>query len=285
MENIKMMNKKIISFFAIVLAIVSFNSCGPEEKKDPEIKTVVEEKPVIPVLEHTIVATLPHDTTAFTEGLLIHENKLFESTGSPDHMPHLRSVIGIVDLKTGKLDVKAELDKKAYPFGEGIVILKNKLYQVTYQNQTGFIYDAKTFKKIGQFNYSNKEGWGLTTDGTNIIMSDGTNNLTYFDPKEMKVLKVLAVNENGYATDALNELEYINGYIYANIWMTGYVVKIDPVSGKVLAKINFTPISYQMRNLHPNTLEMNGIAFDSIADKIYVTGKLWPNIYQVNFPH
>ncbi|MBL7912557.1 MAG: glutaminyl-peptide cyclotransferase [Bacteroidia bacterium] len=285
MENIKMMNKKIISCFAIALSIVSFSSCEPEVKKDPEIKTVVEEKPVIPVLEHTIVATLPHDTTAFTEGLLIHDNKLFESTGSPDHMPQLKSVFGIVDWKTGKLDVKGELDKKTFPFGEGIVILKNKLYQVTYQNQTGFIYDAKTFKKIGQFNYSNKEGWGLTTDGTNIIMSDGTNNLTYFDPKEMKVLKVLAVSENGYATDALNELEYINGFIYANIWMTGYVVKIDPASGKVLAKINFTPISYQMRNLHPNTLEMNGIAFDSIADKIYVTGKLWPTIYQVNFPH
>ncbi len=286
MENIKMtIIKKIISFSVIVLTIASCSFCDPEVKKDPEIKTIVEDKPIIPVLEHTIVATLPHDTTAFTEGLLIHDNKLFESTGSPDHMPHLRSVIGIVDLKTGKLDVKAELDKKTFPFGEGIVILKNKLYQVTYQNQTGFIYDAKTFKKIDQFNYSNKEGWGLTTDGTNIIMSDGTNNLTYFDTKEMKVLKVLTVSENGYATDALNELEYINGFIYANIWMTGYVVKIDPASGKVIAKINFTPISYQMRNLHPNTLEMNGIAFDSIADKIYVTGKLWPNIYQVNFPH
>jgi len=284
-ENIKMTDiKKIISFSAIVLAIVSCNSCGTETKKDPDPKIIVDEKPNIPVLDYTIVNTLPHDTTAFTEGLLFHDNKLFESTGSPDHMPELKSVFGIVDMKTGKLDVKAELDKKTYPFGEGMVVLNNKIYQVTYQNQTGFIYDAKTFKKIGQFNYANKEGWGLTTDGTHVIMSDGTNNLTYFDA-EMKPVKTLAVTENGYATDALNELEYIKGFIYANIWMTGYIVKVDPKTGNVVAKINFTPISYDMRNMHPNTLEMNGIAFDSIADKIYITGKLWPKMYEVKFQH
>ena len=274
--------KKTVSLFILSLVIIS---CDPEKKEEPKINTVEIEKPVIPVLDYTVVATLPHDTTAFTEGLLIHENKLFESTGSPDHLPNLRSVFGIVDWKTGKLDVKVELDKKTYPFGEGIVILKNKIYQVTYQNQTGFIYDAKTFKKIGQFNYANKEGWGLTTDGTHIIMSDGTNNLTYFDPKEMKVVKVVSVNENNYAADALNELEFINGFIYANIWMTGYVVKINPKNGKVVAKINFTPISYQVKNMHPNTLEMNGIAFDSIANKIYITGKLWPKMYEVKFQH
>ena len=199
-------------------------------------------------------------------------------------MPNLKSVFGIVDWKTGKLDVKVEIDKNTY-FGEGIVILKNKIYQVTYENQTGFIYDEKTYKKIGQFNYSNKEGWGLTTDGTFIIMSDGTNKLTYFDPKDMSAVKTINVNENGYASDSLNELEYINGFIYANKWMTGYVVKIDPATGNVVAKINFTPISYEVKNLHPNTLEMNGIAFDSIADKIYVTGKLWPKMFEVKFPH
>lgn len=274
--------KKITFLFASSLFLFS---CGPEKPvENKEVKPIEAEKPAIPILEYSIVATLPHDTTAFTEGLLIHDNKLFESTGSPSHLPHLKSVFGIVDWKTGKLDIKVEIDRNTY-FGEGIVIFKNKIYQVTYENQTGFIYDEKTFKKIGQFNYANKEGWGLTTDGTHIIMSDGTNKLTYFDPKEMNPVKVLSVNENGYATDALNELEYINGFIYANIWMTGYIVKIDPKTGNVVAKINFTPISYNVKNLHPNTLEMNGIAFDSIADKIYVTGKLWPNIYEVKFPH
>ncbi len=286
MENIKMKSaKKIISLSVIVCSIVSCSSCETKVEKDPKtIPPVVEEKPVIPVLEYTIANTLPHDTTAFTEGLLIHDNKLFESTGSPDNMPELKSVLGIVDMKTGKLDAKVELDKKAYPFGEGMVILNGKIYQVTYKEQTGFIYDVKTFKKIGQFNYSNKEGWGLTTDGTHIIMSDGTNNLTYFDA-EMKPVKTLAVNENGYAADALNELEYIKGFIYANIYTTGYVVKIDPKTGNVVAKINFTPMNYDMRNLNPNALEMNGIAYDSITDKIYVTGKLWPKLFEVKFPH
>ncbi len=275
--------KKIISFSAIVIAFVSCSSCESEVKKEP-IKVVVDEKPPIPFLDYSIVATLPHDPTAFTEGLLFHDNKLFESTGSPDNMPELKSVLGIVDMKTGKLDAKVELDKKAYPFGEGMVILNGKIYQVTYKEQTGFIYDAKTFKKIGQFNYANKEGWGLTTDGIHIIMSDGTNNLTYFDA-EMKPVKTLAVNENGYAADALNELEFIKGFIYANIYTTGYVVKIDPKTGNVVAKINFTPINYDMRNLNPNALEMNGIAYDSIADKIYVTGKLWPKMFEVKFSH
>ena len=199
-------------------------------------------------------------------------------------MPELKSVLGIVDMKTGKLDAKVELDKKVYPFGEGMVILNGKIYQVTYKEQTGFIYDVKTFKKIGQFNYANKEGWGLTTDGKNVIMSDGTNYLTYFD-EEMKVVKTLAVNENGYAVDALNEMEYIKGFIYANIYTTGYVVKIDPKTGNVVAKINFTPVYYNVRNMNTYAQEMNGIAYDSIADKIYVTGKLWPYMYEVKFPH
>ena len=276
------MIKKIIT---LILVFFILFSCEPEKPKDKPFVTVAPEKPPIPVLEYSLVATFPHDTMAFTEGLLIHDNKLFESTGSPNEMPELKSVFGIVNWKTGKLDAKAELDKKSYSFGEGMVILNGKIYQVTYKEQTGFIYDEKSFKKIGQFNYANKEGWGMTTDGTNIIMSDGTNNLTYFEPKEFKLVKTLSVNENGYATDNLNELEYINGFIYANIYTTGYIAKIDPKTGNVVAKINLTPLSYNERNINPNALEMNGIAFDSIANKIYVTGKLWPHLYEVNFPH
>lgn len=276
------MFKKTIALLVLGICIISCNPEKPVETK--ENKKVEPEKPPIPVLDYTIVATLPHDTTAFTEGLLFHNNQLFESTGSPEYLPNIKSVFGVTDLKTGKLTAKVELDKLTY-FGEGIVILNNKIYQVTYQTQTGFIYDEKTFKKIGQFNYSNKEGWGLTTDGKCIIMSDGTNKLTYFDPKEITPIKTVNVTENGYATDALNELEYINGFIYANVWMTGYIVKIDPTTGNVVAKINFTPLSYNVKNTHPSSLEMNGIAYDSITDKILVTGKLWPSMYQVNFPH
>ncbi len=277
---------KVKYFWAVKIILLTFVlfSCEPEKSVEVPVKNIEIAKPEIPELEYTVTGTFPHDSTAFTEGLLFNDGKLYESTGSPDNLPNLKSVIGIADLSAGKLNVKVELDRKVY-FGEGIVILQNKIYQATYQNQTGFIYDLKTFNRVGQFSYTNKEGWGMTTDGSAIIMSDGTDILTFFDPKEFKVLKTLSVNENGYASDDLNELEYINGFIYANIWMTGYVVKIDPANGNIVAKINFTPLSYEVKNFHKGTLEMNGIAYDKPNDKIYVTGKLWPKIYQVNFLH
>ncbi len=256
-------------------------ACGPDKtEREPEAAKPAE-KPAIPVLEHSVVAELPHDTTSFTEGLLVYNDQIFESTGSPEGSS-FRSVFGPLDPATGKINVKAELDKNIY-FGEGIVFFNEKIYQVTYRNQAGFIYDAKTFKRSGQFSYA-KEGWGMTTDGKYIIMSNGTEELTYYDG-DFKPVKTLSVKENGYAQDSINELEYINGYIYANVWMTGYIVKIDPATGNIVARINLTALSYDMKNMHPYTMEMNGIAYDAAKDKIYVTGKAWPKMYEVKFAH
>jgi len=231
-----------------------------------------------------LVNTYPHDTTAFTEGFLFHDKKLLESTGAPEYLTQTRSAFGEVDLEKGKLDVKGELDKKIY-FGEGIVVLNGKIYQVTYQNQAGFIYDAKTYAKVGQFNYQNKEGWGLTTDGKSIIMSDGTFNLTFLDPENQNVTKVLAVTEGGYGLDHINELEYINGFIYANVWMTNYIVKINPETGEVLGKIDLDDLNVKAKGQNPRCLEMNGIAYDAASDRIMITGKLWPGVYEISFPH
>lgn len=279
--KIKTSRLKKIATYICMLALVY--SCGeakkPEQAKEAEIKTKT-----TPAIYYTLVKTYPHDTTAFTEGFLFHDEKLFESTGAPEYLTQAKSAFGIVDLEKGKLDVKAELDKKIY-FGEGIIFLNNKIYQLTYQNQVGFIYDAKNFQKTGQFNYQNKEGWGMTTDGKNIIMSDGTYNLTYLDPTDLKVTKTLAVTENGFGLDHLNELEYIKGFIYANVWMTNYIVKIDPKTGEVAGKIDLEDINVKVKAQQPRSLEMNGIAYDSISDKILVTGKLWPNIYEISFPH
>ena len=174
-----------------------------------------------------VIKTYPHDTESFTEGFLFYNNQLFESTGSPEEFPKTRSVFGIVDLNTGKIDIKVELDRNSY-FGEGIVIFEGKIFQVTYKNQIGFIYDLKSYKKLGSFKYSNKEGWGLTSDGKNIIMSDGTNIITYLDPDSLKVVKTLNVTFNGSSALYTNELEFINGYLYANIWTTNNIAKIDP---------------------------------------------------------
>jgi glutamine cyclotransferase len=238
----------------------------------------------VPDIHFTIAETFPHDTLSFTEGFLFHDGVLFESTGSPDNIPYTRSVFGPVDLSTGKIDKKAELDRSTY-FGEGIVFVDGKILQLTYKNQLGFIYDAKTYKRIGQFNYQNKEGWGLTTDGKNIIMSDGTSTLTYLDPMTLKVVKTLNVSENGYAADYLNELEWIKGFIYANVWTTNKIVKIDPATGKVIGKLDCISLLHEARIKYSNATELNGIAYDPASDKIYVTGKLWPSIYRIEFPH
>lgn len=231
-----------------------------------------------------VIKTYPHDTESFTEGFLFYNNQLFESTGSPEEFPKTRSVFGIVDLNTGKIDIKVELDKNSY-FGEGIVVFEGKIFQLTYKNQTGFIYDLKSYKKIGSFKYSNKEGWGLTSDGKNIIMSDGTNIITYLDPDSLKVVKTLNVTFNGSSALYMNELEFIDGYIYANVWTTNNIAKIDPKTGIIVGIIDLSSLFYEARKSYPMSEATNGIAYDSPKDRIFVTGKFWPTIYQIKFPH
>lgn len=274
--------RNISTLFALTLFSFLLVSCDSEKPVEKPIQSNQNTEAVTPILNHTIVNKYLHDTTAFTEGFLFHEGKLFESTGAPEYFNYARSTLGILDLEKGKLDIKSELDKKIY-FGEGIVILNNKIYQLTYTTQVGFVYDLKTFKKIDQFNYANKEGWGLTTDGKSLIMSDGTFNLTYLDPENFKVTKTLSVTENGYGLDNINELEYINGYIYANIWMNNHIVKIDPQNGKVVSKLNLNALLAEVKAAHPASLEMNGIAYDSISKRFLVTGKFWPTVYEVKF--
>ncbi|MBC7694908.1 MAG: glutaminyl-peptide cyclotransferase [Burkholderiales bacterium] len=277
------MNHKIKSFLFIVSIVSFFGSCGPDKPK-PVVHPIEEnEVSEIPLINYSIVKSYPHDINSFTEGFLFHDQKLFESTGAPDNLPQTKSLFGIVDLKTGKIDVKAEIDRNIY-FGEGIVILKGKVFQLTWKNQTAFIYDAKTFKNIGKFNYTNKEGWGLTTDGNDLIMSDGTNYLTYLDPDSLNVSKIIDVKENGYVVINLNELEYIKGFIYANIYTTNTIVKIDPNTGNVVGKMDLSDLSHRSKTENPNASDMNGIAYDSISNKVLVTGKFWPTIYEITFP-
>ncbi len=239
--------------------------------------------PSVPVITYTVNKIIPHDISLFTEGLLIHDGKFFESTGSPQELPQTKSMIGIIDTATGKMDTKVFLDKKY--FGEGIVFIKNKLYQVTYQNKTGFVYDDKNYRLQRTFSYLNKEGWGLTTDGKAIIMTDGTDALTFLNPANLEQQRVLKVTENGLPRDSLNEPEYIKGFIYANIWMNNKIVKIDAATGKVVACLECSSLVLEARRNNPGADVLNGIAYDSLTDKIYVTGKLWPAIYEIGFMH
>jgi glutaminyl-peptide cyclotransferase len=261
---------------------------------------------VPPTLGYTVVKTYPHDTSAYTEGFLFHDGQLFESTGTEAaSMPGRQSLFGTVDLGTGRITPKATLDRSKY-FGEGIVFLHDKLYQLTYTTRTGFVYDAKTFKRLGEFTYPNREGWGMTTDGQYLIMSDGTSNIDYYDPANTRpdtvkivyddsttatrilpsfhLVKVLGVTDNNGPLSNINELELIKGYLYTNQWLTNYILKIDPGTGKVVGRLNMDTIVADARNKYSEAESLNGIAYDSTTGKVYVTGKLWPTIYEIEFP-
>jgi glutamine cyclotransferase len=256
--------------------------CNDESKKSIENNN--DAASTTPIINYAVTKVFPHDTSLFTEGFLVHNGQLFESTGSPENLTHTRSLIGTIDLKTGKLAKKIELDRSKY-FGEGIVILKDKLYQLTYKNQVGFIYDIKSFKQIDSFHFSNQEGWGLTTNGSELIMSDGTENLSFMTAGNIKTVRTLTVIESGIPVEYLNELEYINGFIYANVWKTNFILKIDPARGKVIGKLDLSSLVSEAMNKNPNADVLNGIAYDANSNAIYVTGKLWSNIYQINFAH
>ena len=276
-----------IQHFSGRLAIAAFffslfiTACNNEPSHAP---APVQPTPSTPTISYAVKNTLPHDPSHFTEGLVMQDGLLYESTGSPENLPQTKSLVVATDLKTGQTTQKIELDKSKY-FGEGIVFLKGKLYQLTYKNKTGFIYDAHTFKQIGTFAYDNAEGWGMTTDGTYLIMNDGTDVLTWIDPATMKPVKTVHVTENDAPLAQTNELEYINGYLYANVWQTDWIVKIDPATGKVVGKLDLSSLRMEAANKNPAIDVLNGIAYDSTNKKVYVTGKLWPNIYELEFAY
>ncbi|HMI59876.1 MAG TPA: glutaminyl-peptide cyclotransferase [Puia sp.] len=269
--------KKIIPFLYCIL-VACTNSPKQEAPAQKENERIKESEKIIP---YAVVRSIPHDTTSFTEGLLIHDGKLFESTGHTDSYPLSRSLFGIVNQNTGKIDVKAEIDKNRY-FGEGIAFLKNKVYQLTDTTRIGFIYDARTYKPLGEFHYAG-DGWALTTNGTYLIMSNGSGTLYYRDPVTFDPVKKLMVTADNVPVDSLNELELIHGYIYANKWLTNHILKIDTTSGRVVGKLDLSMLSEDAASRYPGSAEMNGIAYDSTLNKIYVTGKLWPTIYEIKF--
>jgi glutaminyl-peptide cyclotransferase len=237
--------------------------------------------PAPTIHSYQVINQFRHDTSAFTEGFTFYNGTLYESTGSPDSPQSSSGTwIAAIDLQSGKYERKIDLGRTY--FGEGITFLNDKIYQLTYKEKKGFVYDAKTFKKIREFNYQS-EGWGLTNDGSHLIMSTGTSNLYYLNPDSLTFIKMLAVQDNnGYASN-LNELEYINGFIYANQWLTGNILKIDPATGYVVGKFDLSKQVAEVKNRHPAAEEMNGIAYDSTTKKTFVTGKKWPVIYEIRW--
>jgi glutamine cyclotransferase len=225
-------------------------------------------------LSYSIVATFPHDTAAYTQGLVIHQGELYEGTGNYGF-----SKIRKVDLKTGKSLQELLLEKKY--FGEGITILRDRIYQLTWKERIVFVYDLK-FKKIREFPIET-DGWGITNDGRQLIVSTGGSDLFFYAPDDFKLLKTQTVTDAGSPSFNLNELEYINGYIYANQYEYPYILKIDPSNGKIVAKADVTQMWNRIKAIEPRADVPNGIAWDSSSKKVYITGKWWPELYEVKF--
>ncbi len=223
----------------------------------------------------------PHDPHAFTQGLEFHNGKLYESTGEFKES-HLR----IVDIKTGKPE-KEYLIPDPTIFGEGITIFKNKIYQLTWQNHKIFVYNFNDIMHpINTYNWS-VEGWGITHDDNDLIISDGSSKLYFVQPddakKEMKTIKVITVADNQGELDSLNELEYIHGYVYANRWYNNNIIKIDTANGHATGIMNFTGLLKQYApylEVGENAV-LNGIAYDSATNKLYITGKNWPKMFEI----
>jgi len=229
----------------------------------------------VPVEQPRVLHVYPHDTSAFTEGLLIHDGWLYESTGFEN-----RSFIRKEVLATGKVVQNIAIPSQY--FGEGIVDWGDTLRSFVWHGGKGFIWDLKTLRQIGSWTYMG-EGWAMTQDGRNIIMSDGTSVLRFLDPKTMQVARRLTVTLNGQPLAMINELEYVHGEILANVWQTSLIVRIDPKSGRVKGVIDVTPLWDKAGVTDPGAVP-NGIAYDRKTNRLFVTGKYWPYLYEIQPP-
>ena len=226
----------------------------------------------VPEYDITVLKTYPHDPQAFTEGLLYKDGFLYEGTGLEGH-----SSIRKIRLKTGEIVQQRDLDPRY--FGEGIVIWKNRLIELTYKSEIGLVYDFRTFVPISSFHYTG-EGWGLTQDGTHLFMSDGSSDLRVLDPDSLTETGRIAVTCDGRPVHSLNELEWVDGEIYANIWQTSVIARIDPTTGQIVGLLDLSDLAARVGA--GRTVDvLNGIAYDATGERLFVTGKFWPSVYQI----
>lgn len=284
--------------YGLILTAVLAFACGGEKPMTNNSSTVNNSnansvKPAnmnVPVYTYEIVNTYRHDPKAFTQGLVFHNGFLYESTGEYEE-----STLRKVELQTGKVLQKKDLADDY--FAEGMTILNGKIYQITWRENTAFVYDVNDFKLLKEIKYQGS-GWGLTNDGTNLILSDGTQQIKFLDPETFNVVRTMTVKkEDGKPVYHLNELEFVKGEIWANIWHSeeaattnehgflpnlakpNYIARIDPQTGNVVGWIDLANISPTDTQDRENTL--NGIAYDSAGDRIFVTGKNWKNLFEI----
>jgi glutaminyl-peptide cyclotransferase len=268
-------------FYAAASLLLLLSCNGNEDKsagKSSETGgTGVPEATLIP---YTIVNVYPHDTSAYTQGLEVFRGVFVESTGRYGF-----STIRKVDPVTGKVAMVKKLENKI--FGEGLTVLRDTIYQLTWREHIVYVYDPKDFSLLRQMNWTG-EGWGITNDGKSLIISDGTEKLYVVEPAGLKLQSVITVTDNIGPLNNLNELEYVNGHIYANRYGYNFIVKIDPGNGHVIGTMDFTDVlkKYSKADLtyvtnNADEAVLNGIAWDPVKKKMYITGKLWPNLFEL----
>jgi glutamine cyclotransferase len=238
--------------------------------RPPEAATTPTEIP--PTYSYKIKNSWPHDQRAYTQGLIFLDGILWESTGQ-----YGTSSLRKVELKSGKVIKQISIPKNY--FAEGMTVFRNKVFQLTWQEQKGFIYDPVTFQKQGEFSYTG-EGWGLTHDGESLIMSDGTDRIRFLDPSTLQTTRAISVTDRGVPVTQLNELEYIDGEIYANIYMTDRIARIEPKTGKILGWIDLTGLLATKDRTGEEDV-LNGIAYDVVGKRLFVTGKMWPKLFEI----
>lgn len=241
-------------------------------------KTVNQTAGKVPEYGYDIVNTYPHDPKAFTQGLVFHNNFFYEGTGGRQS-DTFHSSLRKVEVESGKVVQKVDLPGEY--FGEGITIFNDKIYQITWQEKKAFVYDVNDFKILKEFSYFG-EGWGITHDTANLIMSDGTQVLRFINPENFQVVRTLVVtDEKGKELDEINELEYVKGEIWANIWQEGWIARIDPQSGKLVGRIDLEDLTDRQMNEDRNADVLNGIAYDEASDRIFITGKKWRRVFEI----
>ncbi len=225
-----------------------------------------------PVFGYEVVNVYPHDPDAFSQGLAFADGFLYEGTGR-----YRRSSLRQVDLESGKVVKHAPLEPRL--FGEGITIWGDRIVQLTWRSRVGFVYDRHSFKRLGQFHYRG-EGWGITHDGRRLVLSDGSATLRFLDPKTFRVVDTVTVRDGNRRVDQLNELEYVEGEIYANVWGSERIARISPADGRVVGWIDLAGLLKPAERTNVDAV-LNGIAYDPKAKRLFVTGKLWPKLFEI----
>jgi glutamine cyclotransferase len=253
------------------LKLTAYFAGGKTESSSIPLRFLSDIKPK--QYSYRVLGTFPHNIKSYTQGFEYHDGYFFEGTGQYGESSLRKIIPGTGDIIKSR-NISSDL------FGEGITVLDGKIYQITYRSQVGFIYDAVTFEQLQKFFYQNQEGWGLCNNGKEIIMSDGTNVIYFMDPQYFSINREIEVFDNVSEVDSLNELEFINGTIYANRYMTNEIVMIDPATGKITGKADMSGL-LKPEDRHPQIDVLNGIAWDQAEKRMFVTGKNWPKIYRV----